>query len=98
MISAAFIWKQPRAQRIVTFEAAMVIIIITSQRLGEVILTVPWAIVVGLALLYLNLTLRIAVIMNQVLCRRQSSDEKPEPQNGKLIEQEAPVLYSPRNA
>ena len=32
----------------------MVIILITSERLGEVILTVPWAITVGLALLYLN--------------------------------------------
>ena len=54
MISAAFIWKQPRAQRIVIAEAAMVIIIITSQRLGEVILTVPLGYRGGLALLYLN--------------------------------------------
>lgn len=55
MVVATFFWKQARTQRIVIAEAAMVIILIASQRLGEVILTVPWAIVVGLALLYLNL-------------------------------------------
>lgn len=54
MVAATFFWKQARTQRIVIAEAAMVIILIASQRLGEVILTVPWAIVVGLALLYLN--------------------------------------------
>ena len=54
MVVATFFWKQARTQRIVIAEAAMVIILIASQRLGEVILTVPWAIVVGLALLYLN--------------------------------------------
>ncbi|WP_303965809.1 O-antigen ligase, partial [Rothia mucilaginosa] len=53
MISVTFFWKQPRVPRIVIAEA-MVIILITSERLGEVILTVPWAITVGLALLYLN--------------------------------------------
>lgn len=54
MISVTFFWKQPRVPRIVIAEATMVIILITSERLGEVILTVPWAITVGLALLYLN--------------------------------------------
>ena len=54
MVSVTFFWKQPRVPRIVIAEATMVIILITSERLGEVILTVPWAITVGLALLYLN--------------------------------------------
>ena len=96
MISAAFIWKQQRTQRIVIAEAAMVIIIITSQRLGEVILTVPWAIVVGLALLYLNPDKDLdASDSGQqepgAMQKVQSSDEKPALQNGELIENEAPA-------
>ena len=96
MISAAFIWKQPRAQRIVIAEAAMVIIIITSQRLGEVILTVPWAIVVGLALLYLNPDKDLDASDSGhhepgAMQKAQSSDEKPALQNGELIENEAPA-------
>ncbi|MEZ7692651.1 MULTISPECIES: O-antigen ligase [Rothia] len=96
MISAAFIWKQPRAQRIVIAEAAMVIIIITSQRLGEVILTVPWAIVVGLALLYLNPDKDLDASDSGhhepgAMQKAQSSDETPALQNGELIENEAPA-------
>lgn len=103
MISAAFIWKQPRAQRIVIAEAAMVIIIITSQRLGEVILTVPWAIVVGLALLYLNPDKDLDASDSGhhepgAMQKAQSSDEKPELQNGQVIEKEAPASVTEQEA
>ncbi len=58
MILAVFVWKQPRQKsggnRQVAGEAAMVLIFICSWRLGEVLLTVPWALAVGLALHYLS--------------------------------------------
>lgn len=101
MISAAFIWKQPRAQRIVIAEAAMVIIIITSQRLGEVILTVPWAIVVGLALLYLNPDKDLDASdsghhepISDATQKVQGNAEKPAQQKGQLIEKEAPAAVA----
>ena len=103
MIVIVGLMKQPRAQRIVIAEAAMVIIIITSQRLGEVILTVPWAIVVGLALLYLNPDKDLDASDSGhhepgAMQKAQSSDEKPELQNGQVIEKEAPASVTEQEA
>ena len=72
----------------------MVIILIASQRLGEVILTAPWAIVVGLALLYLNPDKDLDASDSGhhepgATQKVQSSDGKPELQNGQLVEKEA---------
>lgn len=49
---AIFVWKQPRENgpRDLTAESAMVFLAICSWRLGEVILTVPWAFAAGYAL------------------------------------------------
>ncbi|MFW0121754.1 zinc ABC transporter permease [Rothia sp. CCM 9419] len=53
---AIFFWKQQYQkgkERIIVAEAAIVLLAICSWRLGEVILTIPWAITVGLGLSYL---------------------------------------------
>ncbi|MFW0179577.1 zinc ABC transporter permease [Rothia sp. P7208] len=53
---ATVFWKQrPQKgkERIIVAEAAIVLLAICSWRLGEVILTIPWAIVVGIGLSYL---------------------------------------------
>ena len=54
MIVAVYAWKQPGElrgkKRIVIGEAALVLLFICSWRLGEVLLTTPWAMAVGLAL------------------------------------------------
>lgn len=52
-VLATFIWKQPNQKRLLAAEALVVALSIMSWRLGEVILTAPWAIAVGLALSYL---------------------------------------------
>ncbi|MFW0185189.1 zinc ABC transporter permease [Rothia sp. CCM 9418] len=53
---ATVFWKQQHQkgkERIIVAEAAIVLLAICSWRLGEVILTIPWAIAVGLGLSYL---------------------------------------------
>lgn len=49
---AVFVWKQPgyKTRRNLTAESAMVFLAVCSWRLGEVLLTVPWAFAVGYAL------------------------------------------------
>lgn len=51
---AVFIWKQQKTPRTIGAEAAMVLLLICSWRLGEVILTMPWGLVMGLALSYMR--------------------------------------------
>ncbi|MFW0108306.1 zinc ABC transporter permease [Rothia sp. P7181] len=53
---ATVLWKQQHQkgkERIIIAEAAIVLLAICSWRLGEVILTIPWAIAVGIGLSYL---------------------------------------------
>ncbi len=84
-IITTFFWKQARTHRIVIAEAGMVIILIASQRLGEVILTVPWAVVIGLALLYLNPDEKLdasdsghSEATPEAADQKQNTDESPE--------------------
>lgn len=49
-IFAAFLLKQPQPKRLLFGEGATVLLIICAWRLGEVFLTMPWGLVMGLAL------------------------------------------------
>lgn len=51
-IYAAFLMKQTRSTRSMYAEGATVLLMICGWRLGEVFLTMPWGLVMGLALLY----------------------------------------------
>lgn len=53
-IIVVFIIKQPHTPRQIGAEAATVVLLMCSWRLGEVILTMPWGLVMGLALYYLT--------------------------------------------
>lgn len=104
MVAATFFWKQARTQRIVIAEAAMVIILIASQRLGEVILTVPWAIVVGLALLYLNPDEKLDAsdsghieVSSDFSDQTDTVQEEPIEQNEVSVEPEVVPAGSPRD-
>ncbi|MGV3102489.1 ABC transporter permease [Rothia sp. 32237D007AR] len=49
-----FIMKQPQSPRQIGAEATTVVLLACSWRLGEVILTMPWGLAMGLALYYLS--------------------------------------------
>lgn len=53
-LCVVFIWRQPQSPRAMGAEASMVLLAVCSWRLGEVILTAPWGLVMGMALFYIS--------------------------------------------
>lgn len=52
-ILTVFVWKQKTAPRNIVAEPLMIILFVCSWRLGEVLLTMPWGLAMGIALYYL---------------------------------------------
>lgn len=69
-LAVALFWKQPRPQRLVVGEAAIIVIAICSWRLGEVFLTAPWGLAMGVALSLLAVPINSAQQFRYVQSRR----------------------------